>query len=235
MPYKSMEKYINSQVTWWRQQKAKIDKVEKKSIFPFITISREYGCGGYELALKLIEILNTEHKHDPLWAAYDRQLLERVMEDMGLSSSLTETLTNKARADLTNLIQTSFSTFPPQVVVYRKLVETIRILAYNGNVVIVGRAGNVITKDMENGFNVRLVAAMDWKVERIRAKLDLTRQEAEKIIIEKEKTREEFMEKYVRFRLSDPHNYDIFINNTNFTMEQAARLIIEGMKIKGLI
>jgi len=33
---------------------------EKANILPFVTISREYGCGGFDLAVKLSDILNNE-------------------------------------------------------------------------------------------------------------------------------------------------------------------------------
>ncbi len=237
MPYAPMEKYLSAQVKYWQQMKEQISakEIEKKKHLPFITISREYGCFGYNLAEKLIKLLNEEYNPEPVWAAYDRKLLEKIMEDMGLSQSLTETLTNNARKTLTNLLQTTFSKFPPQVAVYRKLVETIRILAINGNVVIVGRAGNVITRDFDQGYHVRLVASMDWRIKNIQGKTDMSKKEAEKTILEKTREREGFIKEYVKFDLTNPHNFHIVINNSHHTLEEAARLIIEGMKIKGLI
>jgi cytidylate kinase len=229
-----MDKYINSQVKYWHQQKEKIDTPEKKGR-TFVTISREYGCGGFEVARKICEIMNKEHATEPQWAAYDRQLLDKLMEDLGLSSSLADTLTTSARSAMTNLIQTSFSEFPSQVAVYRKLAETVRTLCFNGNVVVVGRAGNVITRDMKNGYHVRMVAPMDWKITNIAEKVELSRREAEKLINDKTEEREGFIRNYVRFDPSDPHNYHLLINNGLHSAEEAARIVIEGLKRKGLI
>ena len=47
------------------------------------------------------------------------------MDDMGFSSRLADTLTGTSRKNLANLLQTTFSAFPPQVAVYKKLVETL--------------------------------------------------------------------------------------------------------------
>ena len=93
MKYSYMEKRITSQLKYWKQQKNKVDIVdrtrdrEQESIkLPFITISREYGCFGFSVAEKITELLNADKKINPPWAAYNRELLDRVMRDMGLST-----------------------------------------------------------------------------------------------------------------------------------------------------
>lgn len=231
----SMQKYINAQVTYWKQQKEKLAAPEKTNKLPFITISREYGCGGYEVAKKLIEIFNDEMKQTPQWAAYNKELLDKVMDDMGLSSSLAETLTTTARSSLTNLLQTSFSSFPTQVSVHKKLAETVALLALNGNVVVVGRGSNIITRSIHNGYHVRLVAPLPWRTDQIVSKMNLSKQEAGKLIAEKTKQRDTFLKEYLKFDVADPHNYQLIINNADHTVDQAARIIINSMKIKGLI
>lgn len=231
----SMDKYINAQVNYWKQQKEKLATTEKSNPLPFITISREYGCGGYDIAKRLVEIFNDELKQTPQWAAYNRELLDKVMDDMGLSSSLAETLTGTARSGLTNLLQTSFSSFPTQVSVHKKLAETIAILALNGNVVIVGRGSNIITRSIKNGYNVRLVAPLNWRAEQIVKKMNISKQDAQKLIAEKTKQRDTYLKEFLKFDVADPHNYQLMINNADHTVDQAARIIIESMKIKELI
>ncbi len=231
----SMEKYIYAQVTYWKQQKDQLNTVEKSNPHPFITISREYGCGGFDLAKKLTEIFNDEMKLSPAWAAYNRVILDRVMNDMGLTSSLTETLTMTARNGLTNLLNTSFSSFPPQVSVHHKLAETVALLALNGNVIIVGRGSNVITRTIRNGYNVRLVAPLGWRVERVAEMMNLSKQDATKLIAEKTKQRDTYLKEFLKFDVADPHNYHLIINNAEHSLDQAARIIINSMKIKGLL
>ena len=231
----SMEKYISAQVNYWKQQKEKLSASEKTNSLPFITISREYGCGGYDIARSLVEIFNKEMKQTPNWAAYNRELLDKVMDDMGLSQSLAETLTGTARSSLTNLLQTSFSSFPTQVSVHKKLAETVMLLALNGNVVIVGRGSNIITRSIKNGYNVRLVAPLNWRTEQIVNKMNISKQDAARLIAEKTKQRDTYLKEYLKFDVADPHNYQLIINNADHSIDQAARIIIESMKIKGLL
>jgi len=231
----AIDKYINAQVIYWQKQKFQNEEPEKSNKLPFVTISREYGCCGYMVAIKLAEILNEEFKPDPLWAAYDRKLIEKLMVDTGLSSTLLDTLTGRARNKMTELIQTMFSKFPPQVAVHKKLVEIIALLAMNGNAIIVGRGGNTVTKNISSGFHVRLVASVDCRAEKIAKAMNLTKVDATKMINEKSKLRDEYMKEFFKIDLADPHNYDMVINDGTFSIEHCARLIIEGMKYKGLL
>lgn len=232
----AMEKYISSQVRYWQQQKAQIDvPAVQKSRHPFVTISREYGCNGFEVGKAIADICNNELGKSPAWAAYDRQLLDRLIEDTGLSSSLIETFTTQARNTMTELIQTSFSHFPSQVTVFHRLVETVALLAMNGNVIMVGRASNPITRSISGGFHVRLIANMEDRVANIRAKTGLGLKEAENVILEKGKARDGFIKEYVKFDVENPHNYNLIINISGCKPEQTARVVIEGMKNRGML
>ncbi len=233
MKTQSMDKYINAQIKYWQQQKNTISAQEKKNYRQFITITREYGCSGYTIAKEIVKILNNGGKKpEPLWAAYERGVLDRVMKDMGLSSHLTRTFTDDAQKALTDILKTAFGSLPPQVAVYQKLAETIRLLAANGNVVIVGRAANVITRGMFGGYHVMIIAPMEYKVKNVMKLKNITKKEAEKLVIENTSRRENYIREYVNFDITDPKNYDLVINLAHHTTNGVAQLIIEGMKLK---
>lgn len=234
MPY-TIDKHINAQLIYWKKRKDQLEEIENVNRHPFITISREYGCGGFSVATEIIEILNKELNPEPKWAAYDKKILEKLMLDTGLSSSLIETLTGKARNNLTDVIQTFFSKFPPQVAVHKKVTETITMLALNGNVVIVGRGSNMITKKIKGGFHVRLVATLNHRVDNVSKIMNISKTEVTKLIDEKSKQREGYLREFFKFDLTDPHHYDLVVNEGRFTAEQTARLIIGAMKVKGLL
>ena len=227
-----MDKYINAQIKYWQQQKNTIP-VQEKKYRQFITITREYGCSGYSIAKEIVKILNNgDKKPEPLWAAYERGVLDRVMKDMGLSSHLARTFTDDAQKALTDILKTAFGSLPPQVAVYQKLAETIRLLAANGNVVIVGRASNVITRGMIGGYHVMIIAPMEYKVKNIMKLKNITKKEAEKLVIENTARRENYIKEYVNFDITDPNHYDLVINLAHHTTNGVAQLIIEGMKLK---
>ncbi len=236
----SITTHINSQIATWRKQREAIDLTAKKPAplkpsGPFVTISREYGCGGFDVAENTAEIINRERHPVPEWAAYDKAILDAIMADLGISSSLLETLTSPARRQIDEFLQTALSELPSQVVVYRSLAETVRTLAINGNVIIVGRAGRAITRGMEGGYHVRMVAPLDWRIERIARLCGLNRKEAEKVILEKERTRKDYLRRFVKFDSADPSAYHLVVNNAEHGMDGAARMIVAGLSTVGLL
>lgn len=232
----SLDKYIGAQMKYWQVQKHSITDPEqkKKAERHFITISREYGCSGFNIGKEIAKILNSApEKPEPLWAAYERQVLDRVMEDLGISSYLAKTMTDDAQRNMTNVLKSTFSDLPPQVAVYQKLAETIRLLAVNGNVIIVGRASNVITRGMAGGYHVMVIAPMEYKIVNVMKHKNVSKKEAEKLVTENTKRRVNYIKEYVRFDVNDYHNYDLVINLSNYSVSGAAHLIIEGLKLQG--
>jgi len=236
----SITTHINSQFNFWLQQrertgKKKPETAPKMRNTPFVTISREYGCGGFEIARALASAINKQIKPLPEWVAYDRKVLEAVMDDLGLNEKLAHSLTSRERESMTELFRGAFSDLPPRVVVYRKLAETVRTLACNGHVIIVGRAGRVITRELPRGYHVRIVAPRDWRVERVSCMIGITVKEAKKIVLDKNREREEFLKNYIKFDSAGCHNYHIVINHAEYSSEQVTKLIIEGMKLRGFL
>ncbi len=238
--HQAMQIHIDSQVRYWKERKDAIEKVEfnekaEKKNKPFVTLSREYGVGAFELSEKIVQLINANHKPEPEWASYDRKLLDKIMDDLGFSKSLAEILTDGARKKMTDFIQTSFSKFPPQVAVYRRMVEIIRTLAITGNVVLVGRAGNIITRDMIKGFHVRLVAPLSYRAEKISKRMNVSHKEAEQLILDKDSKRDGFIKEFVKFDNTDPNNYHLTVNLGFMSVDEAAAVIVDAMKECGYL
>ena len=66
-----------------------LDKIEKKELGPFVTISRQYGCDGYELGDLLVEKLN-EHAGDGKWRVFKKEFFKQLAADVGLAEEVVE-------------------------------------------------------------------------------------------------------------------------------------------------
>ncbi len=230
----SLDKAIAYQEKNWHLKKNSID-MEQKHALPFITISREYGCLAHSVGEEISKLLNKEYDHDPLWTVYDRNLLDRIMNDMHISFELAETLTDKARGSMADFLQNIVSKYPPEVAVYKKLVETIRTIAANGHAIIIGRVGNVITSNLAHGYHVRLVASLERKIENIRKRFNVTKKEAKEILLKKGEVREQFILNRLKVDMTDPSLYNVVINMNHLNFYDAARLILKGMEAFGHI
>lgn len=218
----------------WKNRKHLVN-ISDTSALPFVTISREYGCMGYAVGEALTILLNEDNQYKQRWDLFDRNLLDRLMDDMHLSRELAETLTSQAKSSMADYLRMIVSNYPSEVMVYKKLIETIRTIAANGHAVIIGRVGNVISRDMPRGYHVRLIATDEKKIENISTHFRLSRQEAKKILAEKGEVREQFILKRLKVDLTDPHLYDLVINATHYGSEEAARLIRAGMESAGIV
>ena len=230
----SIDSAIAYQEKNWKLRKKTVSMTGKESL-PFITISREYGCLGYHVGVEAAKLLNELCRPDQQWAVFERHLLDRLMADMHISRELAETLTDKGKSFMADYFRITFSNYPPEALVYTKLVETIRILAANGHAVIIGRVGNVITKDMPLGYHVRLIASREKRAENISRQFKISMKEAKAVLQQKGEAREEFILKRLKVDMSDPQQYSLVINTTDLTIEATARLIGKGMEFAGLV
>ncbi len=226
---------IAAQIEIWRKKRFEKGEEEKEEKLPFVTISREYGAEGPAIAEYVAKSINDAYQPTPHWMVYDKKLVEKIVEDHNLSAKLVESLTEQKRNEIDEVIKGFFSSLPSGVAVFMKTAKTIRFLASHGNVIILGRGGNIITRDMENGISVRVIAPFKWRVEKIMERERLARKEAENLVKKIDNERDQFVKSYLLKDVSDPNFYDIIINHSSLSTDEAGQLIIETMKIKSLI
>jgi cytidylate kinase len=201
--------------------------------FPCIALSREFGCEALPLAQKLTEILN-ERCHPTIpWVAYDKQLLDKVAQELHLHGELIESLDGRRRDEMTELFDNILNKKVPDVVVFRKLAEVIRSLAIHGHAVLVGRGSSLVTQDLRNGLHIRLVAPRMWRIHKIAADRGIPMREAEKIVDEGERQRHHYIE---TFFVLDPagerFHHDLIIDNSRFNLVQIAEIIFAALSAR---
>ncbi|MBP7735762.1 MAG: cytidylate kinase-like family protein [Spirochaetes bacterium] len=230
----SIDSAISYQESNWKTRKKTVDMTGSNAL-PFLTISREYGCLGYRVGVAVADIFNTKYHNEPRWTVFDRGILDHLMKDMNISRNLAETLTDRARDSMDYFFKTTFEKYPPEALVYKKLVETIRIIAANGHAVIIGRVGNVITRDLHLGYHVRLLASKEKKIDNITEQFKVSRNEAKDILAKKGEEREQFILKRLTVDMNNPSIYNLVINTSELSIEDTASLILKGMECSGII
>ena len=102
-----------------------------------VTISRQAGCGALAVAEKLARYLQ-EHssKHVVPWKVFDRNLMEKVLEDHDLPTRLAQFLPEDRVSFLEDIMTDLLQTFPSSQTILRQTTETILKLASVGNVIL---------------------------------------------------------------------------------------------------
>ena len=132
--------------------------------FPFVTLSRAFGCEALPLALRLSEVLNERCRPFFTWVAYDQQLLDKVAREMNLQRGVVEAIDGRRRSEMAEIFDAILSRPVDDSLMFRKLAEVIRSLAIHGHAILVGRGSHLITQDLKTGLHVRLDAPREWRI-----------------------------------------------------------------------
>jgi cytidylate kinase len=107
----------------------------------------------------------------------------------------------------------------------KQTAETLLQLAELGSVILIGRAGNIVTARLPHVLHIRLVAPLEERIERICHDDRKTPAEARRFCLEEEQARARYLKTYFRADINDPMHYHLVINTSRVGYDNAARVI----------
>jgi cytidylate kinase len=195
-----------------------------------ITISRQTGSGGHTVAEHLARILRAVAPTDScLWTVFDRNLVEKVLEDHHLPKRLARFMPEDRISEVADTLDELFGLHPPSWMLVRKAAETILHLAELGNVILIGRGANIITARLDGMFHVRLVGSVEKRVQRIQELNSLGPRAALALVTREDRGRRRYLRKYFNKDIDDPLLYHLVINTDLVGCEEAAGLIAHSL------
>ena len=205
-----------------------------KGRFPFVTISRETGAGGHNLASKIVELMVNE-KDNPLfegWQVCDQEICHRIAQDPKLNVSLESLLISEYRSPAEDLISQFITGESAQEKVFKKMFRVIRDLALFGKTVIVGRGATCLTRDLPYGIHVRLVASLPSRIALMMDSHGKDEKWAHETIQREDKAKASLVKTFFVRDIRDPLLYDCVWNTDRVAIDHIARVIIEMIKQK---
>ena len=88
--------------------------------------------------------------------------------------------------------------YPGDAKIKNTIAKFIHDEAAEGNAVIVGRGGEVITKSIAHSYHVKLYAPLDWRAQIVSSNEGMNLEEARKTCIENDKRRSQFRDYFER-------------------------------------
>jgi cytidylate kinase len=223
-----VEARIAAHVHAWEKVKPLGDK-RRLETYPFVCISREFGCEALPLAQHLVEVLNERCRPSIPWVSYDRELLDKVSEELHIQRAILDMLDGQRRDEMSELFDNIINRKVDDALVVRKLAEVIRTLATHGHSVLVGRGSSLVTQDLRNGMHIRLVAPRAWRVHTIAAVRNLSVAEAEKTVTEGEKQRKQYINTFFVLDPDFPFHHDLVIDNSRFNLVQITEIVFAAL------
>jgi cytidylate kinase len=212
--HRTVEQLIEEQAHRWQLTRAEARK-ERKG--PVITVSRQVGAQGDEVAERLAKTLGLD--------LFDRELIHQVAESAHLSERVVSALDEKDRSLLTDWM-TSLAT-PSYLSQYGYLYHLTRVvgaIARHGGAVIVGRGCHLILRPGE-ALRVRVVAPIEARVASLASGLGLSDRDARHRIEEVEAERRAFFTKSFHATYGDPEAFDLVVNTQVLGVEGAVEMI----------
>ncbi|HXT10485.1 MAG TPA: cytidylate kinase-like family protein [Candidatus Angelobacter sp.] len=203
---------------------------QEKMRWRAVTLSRQTGTGGHLVAEELamyLQLLGGENAGP--WMVFDRNLLERVLEEHNLPARLAKFMPEDRISHIEDMLDELFGLHPPTWTLVEKTSDTILRLAELGNVIILGRGANVITSKLDNVFHARLVGSLEARTQYVEADRKLDRKAAEELILHEDEGRRRYVRKYFHRDVDDPALFHVAINTPAVGHAAAAKLIMQAM------
>ena len=200
-----------------------------------ITINRESGSGGKEIAKKLGELLGVK--------VYGKEILASIREKYNLTHEEVEKIKGtkaswwddfcrfyKQFGTTAAIAYESFEVNSRQL--YYEEAKLLKDLAEQESCIIVGRTGFQIFKDNPDAMRLFLIANPEHRVKRLMAKQGVDEKGAREIMEKTDKARENFTKTFADVSRYDARNYDMVINVSGFTTDQVAQFLAENVRKK---
>jgi cytidylate kinase len=193
---------------------------------PAVAISRQTGAGGIPIAEHLAEYLRTHGpKTQRPWTVFDKNLVEQVLADHNLPKEIERYMPEDRVSQISDMVEELLGLHPPSWTLLRQTTETILHLAELGNVILVGRAANVITAQLDNVFQVRLVGSEAERVKLVEEFYHLGHKAALDFMRKEDRGRRRYLNRYFHRDIDDPLLYHLIVNTDRLSYEEATRLI----------
>jgi cytidylate kinase len=191
-----------------------------------VTISRQAGCGALAIAEKLAARLQeSSPKSDPPWRVFDRNLMDKVLEEHGLPAYLAKFVPEDSVSEIEDLVAEILGAHPTLRKMVAQSAETILKLASMGNVILIGRAGNLVTARLPRVLHVRIVAPLEQRIAYCQKEYGMTRAKARAFCRSEDLGRKRYVKKYFNADVADPLLYHLVINTGLAGYDDAAKLI----------
>ncbi len=208
-----------------------------------ITMSREYGSGGGEIAARLAHRLG--------WQLIDHAVIDQTARELGVYETEVEKHDEEYVAStlsrIVGGIQSFVTSLPtpgappgfvstspaPEARAYQDTLRQIIIAAGNrGHAIIVGRGGQVLFADPRDVLHIRVVAPLELRVAYVVRREGLDTDAARRRVEAKDRARTRYMQTQFHCQHEDPHLYDLVIDTVVLDLESAVDLICLALERK---
>ena len=183
-----------------------------------ISIGREDGSGGHEIASKLAEKLNLN--------LYDSNLLQAVANAKGMNAEELAKYDEAQKSPVMSRTVRGYSNSNEKNIAEMQF-EFLKKKASEGeSFVVVGRCSEEVLKGYSCLTSVFVLADADKKVERIQNKYGVDKAKAKDMIKKQDKKRKAYHDTHCKGVWGDSKNYDLSINSSRLGIDGTLEILL---------
>ena len=202
--------------------------------FPAITLSRQAGARAMRIGSLLRDRLaKTQSDDAPPWTLFGGELIQRVLRESDLPEELSRFFPEDGSNSWQETVEEIVGLHPSSFEINRRCHETILNLCRLGHVIVVGRCGNILAKDLPNTVHVRFVGSFEKRVRFLAESRSWSDKEAASYVKREDAERRRYAkENFSVADLDDPGLYDLVINTDRLSDDSVARMVELAMFAK---
>lgn len=220
-------------ISYFNSKFSKLYHPENRKALPFITISREAGCGANNIASMIKEKIEDEGAR---WKVVNKEIIDQAVSQLKVDKHRVNDIINAKDRSIADEILNALSTryYKNDRMLRKSIKEILRYDAGEGNIIIVGRGGVAVTQDLPLGMHIKFIAPVDWRKNRIIQMRGLSEAEAMEYLTDMDKKRNLLLEQLSNKKFDNTW-FDLIINCATFNPSQIVNLILYAMKERQLL
>jgi len=194
-----------------------------------ITIARQYGSSGRKVGRALAERLGYEF--------LDKEIISHIAETYDVDKSLLEKYDEQSPSKFAGMFSPSITLTNAYIPMYNNIMfndevmrlqaKALREKADANPIVVVGRCADYIFRHEEKLLKIFIYADDEVRLERIVNEYHVPESEAKSVMKKADKNRANYYSTYADGKWGDPKQYDICINTSKLTIDEAVDIILK--------
>lgn len=184
-----------------------------------ISISREYGSGGHEIARIIAERLGISF--------YDRNMLDDIANYMDVDVENLKKYDEKKKKPILSRTVRGLSNSPEEVIAEIQFDYLKKKAATGESFVVVGRCSEHILRDYSCMIPIFILGDEEEKSLRIQEVRNVSESEAKSIMARHDKTRKAYHNAHCPNKWGDSRSYEISVNSSKLGIRKTVGLLLD--------
>ena len=213
--------------TWERSRREDhVGAGPPQAVQPFVTISRQVGAGGSDLAARISQRTG--------WALFDREILQAMAGDDSLRERLYAWMDERDISWLEGaLAWIAAGKWAPHDY-FPRLSRNVLALARGASAIFVGRGADLILPP-GIGLRLRVIAPLEQRLESFAQRHGLDQATARREVERIDRGRSEFIQRHFHCDVDSVERHDLVLNMGRLSAEDALEVSMCALRLRGMI